>query len=158
MGRQYILRRTAILAAITHCLLLLIGGPPLHAQADRKPGANARRDRVFRAGAATSNITPPLGQPLAGGWSAPRATHVHDELHARCLVLDDGQTRLAFAICDNLGIPREVFDAARKKVHEETGLPESHVLLAATHTHSATTARRQTTAKPARELANKPQI
>ena len=78
-----------ILAAISCGLLLLIGGPAVLAQADRKPEANARPDRVFRAGAATSNITPPLGQPLAGGWSAPPATHVHDELHARCLVLDD---------------------------------------------------------------------
>ena len=32
------------------------------------------------------------------------ATHVHDELHARCLVLDDGKTMLAFVVCDLLGM------------------------------------------------------
>jgi neutral ceramidase len=154
MARQDIPRRTLILAAITYCLLPSIGDPPVLAQADRKPGANDRRDRVFRAGAATSNITPPLGQPLAGGWSAPPATHVHDELHARCLVLDDGQTRLAFAICDNLGIPREVFDAAGKMVHEETGVPEDHLLMAATHDHSATNARGTNALKPDPELSD----
>ena len=30
---------------------------------------------------------------------------VHDELHARCLVLDDGSTKLAIVVCDN-GTPR----------------------------------------------------
>src|SRR6185437_10382326 len=100
---------------------------------------NSPRD--FRAGVAASNITPPLGEPIVGGWTSPPATHVHDELHARCLVLDDGRTRLAFAICDNVGIPRQVFDAARRLIHEETALPEDHILMAATHTHSATTAR-----------------
>src|SRR5437660_11777200 len=44
----------------------------------------------FRAGAATSNITPPLGSPIVGGFVPFPATHVYDELHARCLVLDDG--------------------------------------------------------------------
>src|SRR5688572_16057870 len=65
--------------------------------------------RAFRAGAATSNITPALDQPVVGGFTPRPGKHIHDELHARCLVLDDGQTRIGFAICDNVGIPREVF-------------------------------------------------
>ena len=50
-------------------------------------------EQPFRAGAATSNITPPLGASLNGGMSDRTATHIHDELHARCLVLDDGKTQ-----------------------------------------------------------------
>jgi len=69
--------------------------------------------RVFRAGAATSNITPPLGSLIVGGWQPIPATHVHDELYARCLVLDDGTLRLAIVLCDNVGIPQEVFDVAK---------------------------------------------
>src|SRR5262245_30269152 len=121
-------------------LLLLWSPDPAHAQDGRKPDSRLDGPKVFRAGAAASNITPPLGETIVGGWSSPPATHVHDELHARCLVLDDGQTRLAFAVCDNVGIPRPVFDAARTLVHKETGLPEDNVLMAVTHTHSATTA------------------
>ncbi|MCA8998179.1 MAG: neutral/alkaline non-lysosomal ceramidase N-terminal domain-containing protein, partial [Planctomycetaceae bacterium] len=98
-------------------------------------------EKVFRAGAAMSNITPPLGELVVGGWAPFPATSIHDELHARCLVLDDGQTQIAFAICDNVGIPREVFDLARKYIDEETDLPSENVLMSATHTHSATTAR-----------------
>ena len=38
---------------------------------------------IFRAGAATSNITPPLGESIVGGWQPIPATNIHDELHAR---------------------------------------------------------------------------
>jgi neutral ceramidase len=97
----------------------------------------------LRAGAATSNITPALGAIIVGGWGQPRATHIHDELHARCLVLDDGQTQLAFVVCDNVGIPREVFDMARRMAQQETGLPAWHMMMSATHTHSGPSARGQ---------------
>ena len=97
--------------------------------------------RVFRAGAATSNITPPLGESIVGGWKPYPATQIHDELYARCLVLDDGKVKVGIVLCDNVGIPREVFEQAKNQVREATGLPSSHLLMAATHTHSATTAR-----------------
>lgn len=98
-------------------------------------------EKVFRAGAATSNITPPLGELIVGNWVPAPAQHIHDELFARCLVLDDGNTQIAIALCDNVGIPQQVFDEAKSKVEEATGIPASHQLLASTHTHSATTAR-----------------
>lgn len=96
--------------------------------------------KILRAGAATSNITPWLGQPIVGNWQSPPAKHVHDELHARCLVLDDGATRIAIVVADSLGIPREVFDEAKRQIHEHAGLAREHVLTAATHTHSGTSA------------------
>ena len=94
----------------------------------------------LKAGAATSNITPPLGEPIIGGFSPFPSTHVHDELHARCLVLDDGQTRLALVVCDLLGIHRLVSEEARKLIEKQVGIPPSHVLISATHTHSASSA------------------
>jgi hypothetical protein len=97
--------------------------------------------KVFRAGAATSNVTPPLGELIVGGWSPLPANEVHDELHVRALVLDDGTTKLAFAIVDNVGIPAEVYDRAAQTVEGATGIPRACQLFAATHTHSATTAR-----------------
>jgi len=94
-------------------------------------------EKIFRAGAATSNITPPLGTDLIGGFSPHGSTHIHDELRVRCLALDDGETRLAFAIVDNVQFPREVHDAAKDMIHDATGLPREHILMAATHAHSA---------------------
>lgn len=108
----------------------------------------------FQAGAAMSNITPPLGEPIVGGWRPTPATHVHDELHARCLVLDNGQTRLGIVLCDNVGIPREVYDKARAILGETTDLEPRHILMAATHTHSATSARTPNKLRTADELGD----
>ncbi len=93
----------------------------------------------LRAGAAASNITPQLGVSLNGGMQDSIAATVHDELHARCLVLDDGRTKLAIVVCDSCMIPREVFDAAKARIEKEVGIPVAHQLMSATHTHSAPT-------------------
>ena len=99
---------------------------------------SAQEKRVFRAGAATSNITPPLGLESVGNFAPlPIAQHVHDELHVRCLVLDDGTTKLAFAVADTLSLGRDVWDEAKRKLEADTGIPASHMMFSATHTHSS---------------------
>jgi hypothetical protein len=100
----------------------------------------AQPERQFRAGAATSNITPWLGITSNGGMQDRVPQHVHDELHARALVLDDGQTRLALVTVDSCMVPRQILDAAKKIVHQHTGLPIENMLMSATHTHTAGTA------------------
>ena len=102
--------------------------------------AQNTEDNVFMAGAATANITPPLGMGLVGGWGTPPATHIHDELHARCLVLDDGSTKLVFVIVDNVGLRDDLLDEGRKRIQEKTGIPMENVMIASTHTHSAVSA------------------
>ncbi|GMU93642.1 MAG: hypothetical protein AMXMBFR4_27000 [Candidatus Hydrogenedentota bacterium] len=91
----------------------------------------------FQAGAATSNITPWLGVSIAGHMSDRVARHIHDELHVRCLVLDDGNTKLAFAIVDSCMVPREIVLDSKQQIEQHVGIPADHVLIAATHTHSA---------------------
>ncbi|MCX6910542.1 MAG: hypothetical protein NTY01_21210 [Verrucomicrobia bacterium] len=115
-----------------HCLLWAVGclvSAQLFAASPDKV--------VFRAGAAASNITPFLGGEIVGNFVRPIATNVHDELHARCLVLDDGKTRLALVVCDVLSISRSVSIEARKLIQQNTGIPPEHVLISAVHTHSA---------------------
>lgn len=101
---------------------------------------NSVTNRFFQAGAAKSNITPPLGEPIVGNWDAPPADYIHDEIFARCLVLDDGETRLGLVLVDNVGVKQEVFDAAKKMIHEATGLPPTQIMMASTHTHSSISA------------------
>lgn len=105
---------------------------------------NATNDenKVFKAGASTSNITPFLGTGIIGGWGTPEATHIHDELHARCLVLDDGSTKLVFIVTDLLGIDQDVTEEAKRIIEDETGIPATNVVISAVHTHSATSAMR----------------
>lgn len=95
---------------------------------------------LLKAGAALSNITPNLDEPIVGGFYEPPARHVHDQLWVRSLVLDDGRTKLAFVICDGLDIPRQVYDAARKIIFQKTAIPETNIMMAATHTHSSVNA------------------
>jgi len=116
-------RLTPLLAI---CLLCL---PPASLQAD-----------PLQAGAATSNLTPPIGDAIIGGFVPYPSTHIHDDLHARCLVLDDGQTKLALVVCDLLGIHRIVSEEARRMIEEQHGIPKANVMISATHTHSATSA------------------
>jgi hypothetical protein len=112
-------------------IITLIGGAVLAAA----PAAPR-----LQAGAATSNITPELGLRIVGGFAPYPALHVHDELHARCLVLDDGKTKLALVVCDLLGMHRSLSIEARRLIQEETGIPATNVLISTTHTHSAATA------------------
>ncbi len=116
-------------------MLVVSGGMLLADMVDAADGP------TFRAGAAKVKITPPLGLPIVGNWDSPPAERIHDDLMVRCLALDDGTTKLVFAICDNVGIPREVFDQARKFIDAETDVPSNSVLMSATHTHSAVSAR-----------------
>ena len=74
---------------------------------------------------------------LVGSFSERGAEEAWDPLSARALVLDDGETRLAIVIVDNRLIPRRVFDEAKQRASKATGIRPDHMLMAATHTHSA---------------------
>ncbi len=100
------------------------------------PTASAQDTSVFRAGAAKLDITPPLGCSLAGHLVDRKATHVHDPLHARSLVMEDGKTKIAIVICDLIGIAQSEVSEAKRLISEQTGIPPECVLIAGTHTHT----------------------
>ena len=115
--------------------------------------AEAADEKPLLAGAATSNITPWLGGGLVGNFGTPPpAKYVHDELHARCFVLDDGATRIALVVVDNIYISREVLDEAKRQVTEATGLPADRMLISGTHTHSSVSARWPNPLQPGKEF------
>ncbi len=102
--------------------------------------AAASKPKQLLAGAATSNITPEIGGDIIGGFNPFPSKHVHDDLHVRCLVLDNGEKKLAFAVCDLLGAAREMFDEAARLTKEATGIPRECIVMSGTHTHSASSA------------------
>ena len=100
----------------------------------------AQEKKTFRAGAYAQDITPArFPVSVNGGMSDRQATLAHDRLHARCLVLDDGTTKIAIAVCDSCMIPREVTDPAKAMAANLTNIPASRILISATHTHTAPT-------------------
>ncbi len=104
-------------------------------------GDDVPRAKVFRAGASAIDVSPvTLPCIVNGGFLQNTAKAVQDRLHARGLVLDDGTTRLAIVVVDSCMMPRDLLDRAKAKAHEATGIPTDHMLISATHTHSAPSA------------------
>jgi len=89
------------------------------------------------AGASLENITPALGCSIAGEMENEIATEIHDELHVRSLVLDNGRTRLALATCDLCVVPRDIIERSKTLIEQNTGIPRGNVVISAVHTHSA---------------------
>src|ERR1051326_6916905 len=95
---------------------------------------------TFQAGAARVVITPPIGVPLSGYFVAEGRTEtareVHDDLYARALVLSDGDTIVAIATTDLIGLGDEELSMVRGEVQQKAGISPEHLILACTHTHS----------------------
>lgn len=91
---------------------------------------------MLRAGASRVNVTPFLGGPMAGYGARDRGSEsIHDELHAKALVLDDGSTRVALITTDLIGIEREFAERVRGLVEERAGIPPDGVWMCGSHTH-----------------------
>ena len=95
---------------------------------------------IFKAGAALSNITPTIGTSVNGYFQDRLISDIHDELHARAIVLDDGHTHLAMVVSDLCILMGETATVAKQRAHEITGIPTENMMLSATHTHFAGTA------------------
>jgi hypothetical protein len=93
---------------------------------------------TFRAGAAALDITPlELPVRVAGGFLEKTGAEVRDRLHVRCVVLDDGRSRLVFAVVDTCMMPYELIEKAKRQASAACGIPVTQMLVSATHTHSA---------------------
>jgi len=94
--------------------------------------------KVFRAGAGAVDVAPATFPILVnGGFLQNRATRINDPVRAKCMVLDDGATRLAIVVVDICMMPRELLDKAKELARNKTGIPIGRILISATHTHSA---------------------
>ena len=90
----------------------------------------------LRVGTSAVKITPPAGTPMAGYYFARGSEDVIDDLFAKVAVLDDGGTKVALVVCDLITLPRTTVLEARQLIEQQTGIPGSHVMMSATHTHT----------------------
>ena len=72
---------------------------------------------------------------IAGFGNARPANGVHDDLWARCLVFDDGRTRIAIVSLDAIGFFHDDVVDVRKRIPEAAGIDYTMVL--STHDHEA---------------------
>ncbi|MEW6203151.1 MAG: neutral/alkaline non-lysosomal ceramidase N-terminal domain-containing protein [bacterium] len=91
----------------------------------------------LRAGAAWTNITPEKvnGVNLAG-YTTRKSDGLHDPITVRCAVIDDGETKLAIAAADLLGIFYEDIQKISDVISQKTAIPTANILIHAIHTHS----------------------
>ncbi|MCA9079797.1 MAG: hypothetical protein KDA58_04530 [Planctomycetaceae bacterium] len=92
----------------------------------------------FRAGATVVDVTPRTLPALVNGGMLSRSIDtVKTPLNARALVLDDGEERLAIVVVDSCMMPRPLLDEAKQEAAAKTGIKADHILISATHTHTA---------------------
>jgi hypothetical protein len=88
-------------------------------------------------GFAEADITPPLGFPMAGYYHERLATETHDPLKAKAIVFLQEKEQAALVVCDVTGIAHDLSVEVRRRAAEETGIPAEHIVLSATHSHTA---------------------
>ncbi len=93
---------------------------------------------ILNAGAAAINISPHDSQFLYGYPHVQRmSTGIHDPLFSSALYLDDGQTQVMFIANDIIWVPGAMVRRAQQRISEATGVPAQHIMISASHTHSA---------------------
>lgn len=92
----------------------------------------------MKAGVASRCINPGQKVWMAGYGRQPEPTDTaYQDLKAKALVLDDGRTRVAVVTCDLLNFDEENVARFRGAIRCRTGIPEDHILLCPSHTHTA---------------------
>lgn len=108
-------------------LFALLGGIAIRQARSETAGA-------LRVGAAKVDITPSDLAGLTNLWGT-QLTGVHDHIYARAIVIDNGESSAAIITVDTVEITDGMPFVAN--IAKETGIPFDHIVIAATHDHSA---------------------
>jgi neutral ceramidase len=89
----------------------------------------------LRAGVAEVPLQPPLG--LATGDGAPVAKGYGTPLHAKAIVLSNGENEVSLVTLDAMGIARDDVLRVTKQIEQRCGIPAEALMVACSHTHVA---------------------
>lgn len=120
MLRKNLLRLLALFALVACCSIHVHAQPQLS------------------AGTGRSNITPPVGTPLAGyGARLGRpSTGVHDAVEARALIISNGAEKIAFVSVDHLGFDHSMVERVRAVASPASGIAADRIFVMSSHTHA----------------------
>ena len=92
----------------------------------------------LRVGTALVDVSPQQFPVLVnGGMLSRQATEVVRPVNARALVIDDGREKIAIVVVDSCMLPRPLLDDTKQIASKRSGIPADHILISATHTHTA---------------------
>jgi hypothetical protein len=89
-------------------------------------GASPAAQRVFRVGAAKVDFTPPEGEGIKLHGYDQRTEPfkgIHDRVHFRAIVLDDGQQQAAIVSADVALVVEKFWRMATEKIESELKIP-----------------------------------
>lgn len=91
----------------------------------------------LRVGVGETIITPSEPTRMRGFARSQISTGVHDDLHARSLVVEGGNgdaaVLMTVALC---GMSEDYLMQIRERIHAKTGIPAGNIVVSCTHTHS----------------------
>jgi neutral ceramidase len=94
----------------------------------------------LEAGAAAVNLVANDSMVIGGGIGPHKVVGQEGELRASAVVIKDPEGgKVALIACDVLMLNRDILDHAARKIEHELNIPFDHILINATHTHSAPT-------------------
>jgi len=91
---------------------------------------------MLEAGFAVTDITPPIGAHIPGGFRPVVSAGVHDPLQVTAGVFLSDDTAVAIVGVDAVSLKTEDVLAARDHAEQLCGIPADNILVAASHTHS----------------------
>lgn len=101
--------------------------------------ASIGRDKtpIVMAGVGETVITPSENIQMAGFARSQISTGIHDDLHARCLVIEGiNGAATVFMTLSLLGLSEEICGRIRAGITAKTGVPGENIVVSCTHTHS----------------------
>lgn len=84
----------------------------------------------------TSDVTPPLGHPICGGYCIP-VTAVEDALEAKGIIIEQDGRRYVLCAVDWCGLSNTAFDAFQKKIAVAAATRPENVAVQCLHLHTA---------------------
>src|SRR5207244_2410506 len=87
-------------------------------------------NKTLKAGAYAINVSPlKLPVIINGGMTERTADKITDPLHARCLVLEDGTTKVAMVVVDSCMMRRGLRDEGKWLASQDTGVQSRALLI-----------------------------
>lgn len=90
----------------------------------------------MKTGFAKVSINPPYASPIVGYYEERLVKGIHDDLYARAVVFDDGESKAVVIAVDVCLLPQKHFDAMKEAINKELGIHKDAIFINCSHTHT----------------------
>ena len=94
-------------------------------------------NKVYSAGFARLDITPPLGVEIGGSWNKRRGVGVWDPLYVNAVAFSDGEKKAVALSLDLLGLYGAFASGIPQRVADTLNIPKESVFVSCTHSHTS---------------------